>query len=106
MRNKEGSLPKIWGFPGGSVGEEFACQFSRHGSDPWVRETPLSRKSQPIPVFLLGKFHGQRYSLWGHKELDMTEYITALTPNISDYLTYMNEYTPHLFSQGQKVVIL
>ena len=27
------------------------------------------------PVFLLGKFHGQRrlvgYSLWGHKELDM-----------------------------------
>ena len=29
------------------------------------------------PVFLLGKFHGQRslvaYSPWGHKESDMTE---------------------------------
>ena len=32
---------------------------------------------QPIPVFLPGKSHGQRsligYSLWGHKESDMTE---------------------------------
>ena len=76
------------------------------GLIPGSERPPLSRKSQPIPVFLLGKFHGQRYSLWGHKELDMTEYITALTPNISDYLTYTNDYTPHLFSQGQKVVIL
>ena len=31
---------------------------------------------QPIPVFLPGKFHGQRslagYSPWGREELDMT----------------------------------
>ena len=36
-----------------------------------------SRKWQPTPVFLPGKFHGQRslvgYSPWGHKEVDMTE---------------------------------
>ena len=35
------------------------------------------RKWLPIPVFLPRKFHGQRslvgYSLWGPKELDMTE---------------------------------
>ena len=35
---------------------------------------------QPIPVFLSGEFHGQRslasYSLWGHKDLDMTEQLT------------------------------
>ena len=35
------------------------------------------RKWQPVPVFLPGKFHGQRsledYSPWGHKKLDMTE---------------------------------
>ena len=35
------------------------------------------RKWQPIPVFLTGKFQGQRslvgYSPWGQKELDMTE---------------------------------
>ena len=34
------------------------------------------RKWQPTPVFLSGKFHGQRsfvgYSPWSHKELDMT----------------------------------
>ena len=35
-----------------------------------------SRKWQPIPIFLSGKFHGQRslvgYSLWGYKVLGMT----------------------------------
>ena len=49
------------GFLGGSVGKESACQFRRHrscGFDPW--KTPWSRKWQPTPVFLLGKFHGQR----------------------------------------------
>ena len=34
-------------------------------------------KWQPTPVFLLGKFHGQRslvgYSPWDHKELDTAE---------------------------------
>ena len=32
----------------------------------------------PTPVFLTGKFHGQRclagYSLWGHKVSDLTEH--------------------------------
>ena len=36
------------------------------------------RKWQPIPVFLPGKFHGQKslvgYSPWGHKEPDTTEH--------------------------------
>ena len=36
-----------------------------------------SRKWPPAPVFLPGKFHGQRslvgYSPWGHKESHMTE---------------------------------
>jgi len=38
----------------------------------------LSRKWQPNPVFLPGKFHGQRSlvgcSPWGLKELDTTEH--------------------------------
>ena len=37
---------------------------------------PWNRKWHPTPVFLPGKFHGQRslmgYSPWGHKQLDMT----------------------------------
>ena len=39
-----------------------------------------SRKWQPLPLFLPGKFHGQRslvgYCPCGHKELDMTEPLT------------------------------
>ena len=45
--------------------------------DSWVGKISWRRKWQPIPVFLLGEFHGQRtlvgYGLWGHKELDTTE---------------------------------
>ena len=37
----------------------------RHGFNPWVRKIPWRRKWQPTPVFLLGKFHGQR-SLAGY----------------------------------------
>ena len=39
------------------------------------------RKWQSIPVFLPGKFHGQRSptdcSLWNRKELDMTEQLST-----------------------------
>ena len=45
-----------------------------HQEDLW------SRKWQPTPVFLPGKFHEQRslvgFSPWDHKELDMTEQLT------------------------------
>ena len=58
--------------------KESTCQCRRWGFDPWVRKIPWSRKWQPTtPVFLPGKFQGQRslagYSPWSHKELDMTE---------------------------------
>ena len=50
------------------------------GFDPWVWKIPWRRKWQPTPVFLLGKFHGQRslrgYSPWGYKESDMPEQLT------------------------------
>ena len=50
----------------------------------WVQapgqENPWNRKWQPTPVFLPGKFHGQRslagYSPWGCKESDTTEHST------------------------------
>ena len=48
--------------------------------DPWVRKIPCWREWVSTPVFLPGEFHGQRslagYSPWGHKELDMTEWLT------------------------------
>ena len=60
--------------------KESACQCrkcKRRRFNPWVRRIPWRRKWQPIPVFLPGKFHGQRslagYSPWGYKESDTTE---------------------------------
>ena len=64
------------GFPGGSEGS-VCLQCRRPGFDPWVRNIFWRRKRQPTPVFLPGKFHGQRslvsYSPWDHKESDTTE---------------------------------
>ena len=52
-------------------GKESACQFRRHGFNPWVRKIPWRKKQQPTVVFLLGKSCGQRilmgFSPWGHK---------------------------------------
>ena len=56
----------------------------------WVRKISLRRACQPTQVFLPGDSHGQRSlvgcSLWGHKELDTTEWLTlsisrSSTPN-------------------------
>ena len=48
-------------------------------SNPCVGEIPWSRKWQPSPVFLPGKFHEQRGLAgclsWDLKELDETEYV-------------------------------
>ena len=54
------------GFPDGSVGKESACNAEeclwcrRREFDTWVRRISWRRKWQPTPVFLPGKFHGQR----------------------------------------------
>ena len=67
-------------FSGDASGNESTCQnrrCKRCGFDPWVGEMPWSREWHPPPVFLLGKFHGQRTpkdcSPWSHEESDTTE---------------------------------
>ena len=50
------------------------------------REDPWEKGMQTTPVFLPGKFHGQRnlagYSPWGCEELDKTERLTlSLLPS-------------------------
>ena len=63
-------------------GKEPTCQCRRGGFDPWVKKIPWSEKWQPTPMFLPGKFHGQRslvdYSLWGHKQWDVTEHVCTV----------------------------
>ena len=79
--HKELDTTEWLNWTGGTSGKESACQCRRHGRhrfDPWVGKIPWRRKWQPILVFLLGKPQGQRslagYSLWSHKESDMTEH--------------------------------
>ena len=44
------------------------------------QEDPLKKEITTTPVFLPGEFHGQSglvdYSSWGHKESDVTEWLT------------------------------
>ena len=67
------------GIPSGVVAENLPANPGdiRHGFELWVKKILWRREWLPTPVFLPGKFHGQRslvgYSPWGHKELNMTE---------------------------------
>ena len=67
----------ILGFPGGSDGEESACNVGDLGS---IRKIPQRREWLSTPVFLPRESHGQRslvgYSPWGLKKSDMTEKLT------------------------------
>ena len=61
---------KKWAL-GGSVSKQSACNAGDMGSILESGKIPWRKKWQPTPVFLTGKFHGQRslagYSSWGHK---------------------------------------
>ena len=65
------------GFPWWLPGKESAYNAADAGSIPGSGRSPGERKWQPIQVFLLGAFHGQRslvgYRSQGCKELDTTE---------------------------------
>ena len=71
-------LRTFGGFPGGSDGKASAYIVGDLGSIPGLGRSP-GEGWQPTPVLLPGKFHGLRslvgYSPWGHKELDMTEWL-------------------------------
>ena len=82
------ALALIWfvGFPSGTVVKNPLASSCRRCKrcrfDPWVGKIPWSRKWQPIPVFLPGKFHRQRslagYSPWGQRESDATEHACTI----------------------------
>ena len=58
-----------------------SARHKRCGFNTWVGKIFWRRKWQPAPVFLPGKFHGQRslvgYSSRGRKELDTTEQLNS-----------------------------
>ena len=82
-----GYLPHPPGFPGGASEYAYQCRrCKRWEFDPWVKKIPWRGAWQPTPVFLPGKYHGQRtlqgYSLWSCKELDMIEHTHIQFENI------------------------
>ena len=58
-----------FGLPRWHSGKECTCRWRRRRCDPWARKTPWKRQRQSNPVFVPGKFHGQRslegYRPWG-----------------------------------------
>ena len=54
-----------------------SCQCRKSGFNPWVRKISWSRKCQPDPLLLPGKFYGQRSlvgcSPWGREGWNTTE---------------------------------
>ena len=67
--------PYLKGFSGSSVVKNPPAK-QETGLTPGGQKDPLEKEMQPTPVFLLGKFHGQRslaaYRSWNRKESDMT----------------------------------
>ena len=76
-------MPRDRRLPSWHNGKESAHQRKRHGFNPWLGMIPWSRKWQLAPVFLPGKFHGQRslegYSPQSHKESDTTKRLHFLS---------------------------
>ena len=68
---------RILGLPWWLRWEGIHLHCQRPGFDPWVGKIPWRRAWQPTPEFLPGESQGQRslkgYSLWIHKESDVTE---------------------------------
>ena len=82
----------------------------RRGFDLWVRKIPWRRKWQPIPIFLTGKFHGQKSledpSPWGCRVRHdwatrhaLMLKLLNLFPNIKFSFPYANNFVcMYLFS--------
>ena len=85
------------GFPGGASGKESTCQSRRRKrlrSLHWEDSLGVGN-GHVLPVFLPGKFHGQSslmgFSLWGHKESDMTERVCTHHSLTSDKVSDSEE---------------
>ena len=77
----------VGSFPGGSDGKEFACNAGDTGLIPGSGRSSGERSCNPLQYSCLEnflydrEFCGQRgpvsHSPWGHKELDMTDWLTV-----------------------------
>ena len=68
-------------FPGGSDGKESTCNVGELGSIPGLGGSLGGGHGNPLQYSCLENPHEQRspagYSPWGHKESDMTEWLST-----------------------------
>ena len=91
----------IFCFPGGSVGEESACQCRRCRFDAWIKKIPWRKKWQHTPVFLPGKFHGL-----GAWQATVQEVAKSQTWLITAQLQLHAECLPSSMSRGENKHLL
>ena len=79
------------GFPGGSDGQESACNAGDLDFVPRLRRSPGEGNGNLLAVFLPGESHGQRslvgYGPWDRKESETTDQLTLYYTNNSPRLT-------------------
>ena len=100
------------GLPRWRSGKESASYCRRCRFSSWIGKTPWRRKWHPTPVFLPGKFHGQRslagYSPWGCKSQTRlsdwtTTYIYFAVPHSLWNLSYLTkDWTWALHSESMQ----
>ena len=89
------------GFPGGSGGKESACNAGDLGLIPGLGRSPGGGHGSLIQYSCLENLHGQRslvgYSPWGHKESDMTEWLSTYSIGF--------HYKYHLYSWLNMIIL-
>ena len=73
--------PNPLGFPSGSYGKESTCNARDLGLIPGLGRSPGGGHDNSLQYSCLENPHGEKtlvsYSPWGHKELDMTEWLST-----------------------------
>ena len=73
----------LWASLAAQMVKKICLQYRRPGFDPLVGKIPQRKEWLLTPIFLPGKFHGQRslvgYSPWSHKESKTTEHTLTTT---------------------------
>ena len=84
--HSDGDVGPQFTFTASLVAQTVVClQHSRPRLELWVGKIPWRRKWKPTPVFLPGKFHGQKRLVgyiqsMGHQEWDVTEHLAPSPP--------------------------
>ena len=108
------------GIPKWLSSKESACQFRRHRRrefDPWVGKIAWRKGWQPTPIFLPGKFHGQRtwwatvhevtkswtrLSHWAHVHVYISVLVAQSCLTLCDTLDYSpQDYSIHRILQAR-----